>query len=99
VSLFLRGYQEVDFAPVVNRPPLEMCVHVVVILLVYPHVDNAPALVHLMSNVSEHAFLSAGFRPVGPLKKGFPDELELLPLLASIFFEVTDTPKEEAVEP
>ena len=52
-----------------------------------------------MGNVSEHAFLGAGFRSVGPLKKGLPDELELLPLLPSIFFEVIDTAKEEAVEP
>ena len=93
------GHQEVDVASVVNRPPLEMCIHVVVILLVYPHVNTAPALVHLMSNVSEHAFLGAGFRPVRPLKNWLPDELELLPLLTSLFFEVADTPKEEAVEP
>lgn len=52
-----------------------------------------------MCNVSEHPFLSAGFRPEGPLKKRLPDELELLPLLTSIFFEVIDAPKEEAVEP
>jgi len=93
------GHQEVDVALVLNSPPLEMRIHVGVILLVYPQVDTAPALVHLMCNVSEHSFLRAGFWPEGPLKKRLPDELELLPLFTSIFFEVIDAPKEEAVEP
>jgi hypothetical protein len=76
-----------------------MRIHVGIILLVNPQVDTAPALIHLMSNVSEHSSLSAGLRSEGPLKKRLPDELELLPLLTSIFFEITDAPKEEAVEP
>ena len=87
-------HQEVDIALVLNSPTLEMRIHVIVILLVYPHVDTTCTLVHLMRDVCEHAFLSARFRPEGPLKKRLPDELELLPLLTSIFFEVINTPKE-----
>jgi hypothetical protein len=56
------GHQEVYVALVLNCPSLEMRIHVGIILLVNPQVDTAPALVHLMGNVSEHSFLSAGFR-------------------------------------